>query len=246
MVKSHAFCSLDTESDSVLTLDFSTPERFSNQLKMNRDKLFFRYVLLYYFDLKKAEPHHLLFEVYGEEAPSERTCRVWYERFRNGDFDVRDKERPGHPKKLNWKCWAARIARSESSSTLLELSKALNVTPVVISKRLHAMGKIHKEGIWLSELSKDAILNRLSVVTSLLVRQRKKSFLWRLVTGGEKWIYFDNLKRRKSCVDLSQSSTLTPRRNIHEHKTLLCIWWDQEGVLYYELSRPNETVTADH
>ncbi|KMQ92519.1 transposase [Lasius niger] len=36
-----------------------------------------------------------------------------------------------------------------------------------------------------------------------------------------------------------------PKRNIHGHKTLLCIWWDQEGVLYYELLRPNETVTSD-
>jgi len=33
------------------------------------------------------------------------------------------------------------------AQTLLELSKALNVTPVAGSKRLHAMGKTHKEGI---------------------------------------------------------------------------------------------------
>jgi len=64
---------------------------------MNRDKLFFRHVLLYYFDLKKtaAEAHRLLSEVYDDETPSlERTRRVWFERFRDGDSDVRDKERP--------------------------------------------------------------------------------------------------------------------------------------------------------
>jgi len=62
---------------------------------MNRDKLFFRYVLLHYFDLKKtaAETHRLLSEMYGDETPSERTCRVWFERFRSGDFNVRGKER---------------------------------------------------------------------------------------------------------------------------------------------------------
>jgi len=30
----------------------------------------------------------------GDETSSE-TCIVWFERFRNGDFDVKDKERPG-------------------------------------------------------------------------------------------------------------------------------------------------------
>jgi len=62
--------------------------------------LFFRDVLLHYFDLKKtaAEAHRLLSEVYGDETSSERTCRVWFERF--DDFNVKDKERPGQPKKF--------------------------------------------------------------------------------------------------------------------------------------------------
>jgi len=70
---------------------------------MNCDKLFFRYLLLHYFDLKKtaAETHRLLFEVveFGDETPLKRT-RVRFERFRNGDFDVRGKEHPGQPKKI--------------------------------------------------------------------------------------------------------------------------------------------------
>jgi len=62
----------------------------------------FRHVLIYYFDLKKtaAEAHRLLFEMYADETPSEWTCRVWFNHFRNGEFVVRDKERPGQPKKF--------------------------------------------------------------------------------------------------------------------------------------------------
>jgi len=69
---------------------------------MNRDKLFFRHVSFYYFDLKKTatEAHRLLSEVYDDETPSKRICRVWFEHFRNGDFDVRDKECPGQLKKF--------------------------------------------------------------------------------------------------------------------------------------------------
>ena len=29
-----------------------------------------------------------------------------------------------------------------------------------------------------------------------------------------------------------------------ERKTMLCVWWDQEGVIYYELLKPGETVNA--
>lgn len=28
-------------------------------------------------------------------------------------------------------------------------------------------------------------------------------------------------------------------------KVLLCIWWDQHGILYYELLQPDETVTDE-
>ena len=28
-------------------------------------------------------------------------------------------------------------------------------------------------------------------------------------------------------------------------KLILCIWWDQLGVVYYELLQPNETITAE-
>jgi len=67
------------------------------------------------------------------------------------------------------------------------LSKALNITSKAVSKRLYAIGKIYKEGIWLQyELLENAILNRLSIATFLLARQRKKRFLWRIVTGDEK------------------------------------------------------------
>jgi len=79
----------------------------------------------------------------------------------------------------------------------------------------------------------------------LLSKFRKKDFLHKIITGDEKWILYDNPKRRKSGVDFGKSSTSTPKPNIHANKILLCIWWDWKGVLYYELLQPGETITAD-
>jgi len=44
--------------------------------------------------LKKsaAEGHRLLVEAYGDAALNERSCREWFQKFKNGEFDVEDKE----------------------------------------------------------------------------------------------------------------------------------------------------------
>jgi len=79
----------------------------------------------------------------------------------------------------------------------------------------------------------------------LLARHKRKGFLHRIVTGDEKWIHYDNPKKRKSWGPPGYASTSTVKPNIHEKKLMLCIWWVyQLGVMYYELLKPNETITG--
>ncbi|GFS95201.1 mariner Mos1 transposase [Trichonephila clavipes] len=51
-----------------------------------------REVLIFCFNMKKsaAEAHRMLSNTYGDAAIIERTCREWFQRFKNGDFDVKD------------------------------------------------------------------------------------------------------------------------------------------------------------
>ena len=79
----------------------------------------------------------------------------------------------------------------------------------------------------------------------LLEQYRRKSFLHRIVTGNEKWIFFENPKRKKSWVDPGAPSISTARPNRFDRKTMLCVWWDQKGVAYYELLKPGETVNTN-
>lgn len=74
----------------------------SNMSKFVPEKSFLRGVLLHYFNMKKsaAESHRILVDVYGEHALAEQTCRKWFARFKNGNFHLEDKERPGQPKKF--------------------------------------------------------------------------------------------------------------------------------------------------
>ena len=39
----------------------------------------------------------MLVESYGEPALSERSCREWFQKFKNSEFDIEDKERSERP-----------------------------------------------------------------------------------------------------------------------------------------------------
>lgn len=211
------------------------------------DKVFLRGVLLHYFNMNKsaAEAHRILVDVYSEHALAEQTCRKWFARFKAGDFDLDDKERPGQPKKFEDNDLQA-LLNENSCQTLKELSTSLEVDFSTIGKRLKSLGMIQKEGHWVPyELKPRDIERRFLTCELLLQRQKRKGFLHRIVTGDEKWIHYDNPKRRKSWVKPGEPSTSVAKPNIHGSKLLLCIWWDQKGVIYYELLKPHETVTGD-
>jgi len=62
------------------------------------NKRHMRELLIYFFNLKKsaAETHRLLVEAHDDATLSERSCREWFQKFKNGGFDI--EERSGKPK----------------------------------------------------------------------------------------------------------------------------------------------------
>ena len=205
-----------------------------------------RDVLLFAFNSKKsaADAHRMLVETYGEAAISERTCREWFRRFKDGNFNVEDKERPGQVHKFEDAELMA-LLEEDACQTQQELAKSLGVTQQCISHRLQTLGMIQKVGNWVPhELIPRDIERRLCTCEQLLQRQKRKNFLHRIVTGDEKWIHYDNPKRRKSWGLPGHASTSQSKPNIHASKIMLCIWWDQLGVVYYELLSPSKTITG--
>ena len=53
--------------------------------------------LIYFFNLKKSatEAHRLLIETFFEASLNDRSCRNCFQKFKNGEFDIEDKERSG-------------------------------------------------------------------------------------------------------------------------------------------------------
>ncbi|CAH1391724.1 unnamed protein product [Nezara viridula] len=69
----------------------------------------------------------------------------WFRRFKSGDFDLEDKEHPGHLKKFQYVKMQALLVQGDPQTQLL-MAEMLNVGRHTIWECLHGMGKIQKAG----------------------------------------------------------------------------------------------------
>lgn len=211
------------------------------------NKQHLREVMLHYFFAKKTayETCRLLGEMYGPHYVSKTTCKEWFQRFRTGDFNTADRDRGKPPKKFEDQ-ELQELLEEDPSQSLQELGTLLDVDASTVCRRLHAMGMVQKKGTWVPhDLQEKHMERRKTICELLLQRETRKHFLYRIVTGDEKWIHYDNPKRKSAWVMPGQAGPSTPKRNIHSAKVMLCIWWDVRGVVYYELLKPSETITGD-
>ena len=92
--------------------------------------------------------------------------------------------------------------------------------------------KIQKKPKWVPyELKERDIERRKTICEMLFDRFKRKSFLHRIVTGDEKWIYFDNPKRKKSWVDPGQPSTTSTQYSCKEGFAVYLVGSDGSCVL---------------
>jgi len=104
--------------------------------------------------LKKsaAESHQMLVEAYGDNALSETTCRDWFRRFNDNNFDLSDKKRENRPRKVE-DCQLQALLDENDTQSQKMLAEQLGVSQAAISMRLHAMGKVQKIGKWMPQMS---------------------------------------------------------------------------------------------
>ena len=121
-------------------------------------------------------------------------------------FDLDDEQRSGRPQEMVSDDLQALLDQDPSQSTS-ELATQLNVDQSTISRRLNEMGKVHKAGKWVPyKFSENNKCQRLTTCVSLLARNKKKDYLWKIVTGDEKW----KMKKWKVLAHPAYSPDLAP------------------------------------
>ena len=89
----------------------------------------------------------MLVEAYDEAALSGRSCREWFQKFKNSEFDVEDKERGGRSKVYE-DAELESLLDEDSCQTQEAIALTLGVTQPAILHRLKSFGMIRKQGNW--------------------------------------------------------------------------------------------------
>ena len=83
-----------------------------------------------------------------------------------------------------------------------------------------------------SELKEKHLTQRINSCNLLKKRNENDPFLKRLITGDEKWVVYNNIKRKKLSSRPRESVQTTSKVGIHQKK------------VYFELLPPNRTINS--
>ena len=135
-------------------------------------KQYLREILIFCFNWKKsaAEAHRMLVEVYGDTAPTDKSCREW-STFQGWRFQREDKTYSEQPKKFDKIKKIEALLEEDQSQTQEELAESLGVTQQAVSVRLRAMRMIQKQRNWMSyELKPSDVERRFFTCEQLIQR----------------------------------------------------------------------------
>lgn len=215
-------------------------------------KLHFRHLLLFHFNGQEnaSEAARNICKVYGEEAITERTAQKWFQKFREGIFNLDDAPRSGRPSDFDEETLNLLIHEDPRQSTR-DLEQATGYDHATVARHLRQMGKVQKLGAWVPHALTDSQkCLRVSISASLLSRyqlatEHHRPFLSRIVTGDEKWCLYVNKKQKKAWVSPTKQPRPRAKSEIHQTKVMLSVWWDQSGVVHHELLPKNMTINAE-
>ena len=206
----------------------------------------FRHIMLFYYRKGKnaTQSCKKICSVYGADAVDDSTCRKWFRRFREGNFDVKDASRPGRPSTTD-DDEIKTLITADRHTTTRQIGQTLNTSATNVSRHLRKIGMVRKLDTWVPhELTVKNLKDRLSACETLLKRNEKENFLKRLITGDEKWIQYNNITRKRSWCQVDEAPQTIAKAGLHPKKVMLCVWWDCKGIVYYELLPPNETIDS--
>ena len=184
-------------------------------------------------------------DVEGEGTVAARTAQKWFKRFNEGDLDFEDTPRSGQPTVLDEGDLQDALAVELSSSTR-ELAEELGVDQKTVWNHLKQLDYVHKKPRQdPHELTEAQAAKRVEICRQLLNNPLDDHFWKKIVTSDEKWVYLVNHDRSKRWVLKGQTPPSVPKQNQFERKIMICVWWNFEGILHFELAPNGRAINVE-
>jgi histone-lysine N-methyltransferase SETMAR len=169
----------------------------------------------------------------------------WFKRFASGNLSLKGEQHPGRPG-----IWDSEMtkeaAEQQPSTSTRRLSDTLGPSKSPIHRHLTALGKIYNSyRVVPHELTVEQAQGRVKFCCKLLQLPKDHRFIKRIITCGEKLIYLNNADLQKQWLDKGQLPVLVAKRERFKKKVLLCISWNYEGLIYYELVPDSCMINAE-
>lgn len=226
-------------------LSLQISNKMDKKIEIDRKQL--RTLLLYEFFLghKAAEAVRNICGSFGQGMVSYHTAVDWFQKFKNGQFDLDDHDRPGRPVEVDETRILALI-EEDPRRTVRELGELLGHNHQTIANHLHRLGKVSKLGAWVPhELADHQVQARVNVCMQLLTFKRTFNWLNDLVTGDEKWVLYVNHTRKRQWLSPGNPGVPTPKPDLHPKKVMISVFWNIQGIVHWEILPPGWTITAD-
>jgi histone-lysine N-methyltransferase SETMAR len=95
------------------------------------------------------------------------------------------------------------------------------------------------------ELTPNQAKPRVEICRQLLDNPLSSYFFNRIVTSDEKCIYFYNPDKQGQWLDPNQPAQAVAKCSRFEEKVMLCVWWNCQGIIHFELVPSGRTITAN-
>ncbi|GFV37618.1 histone-lysine N-methyltransferase SETMAR [Trichonephila clavipes] len=101
--------------------------------------------------------------------------------------------------------------------TSREIAEEFGIHHTIVGDHIQSLGFVLKQSVWVPhELTENNLSDRVKMCSSHMIRYNVEPFLDKLITGDEKWILYENIKRKMSYCKPGTSSATFPKPSINQ------------------------------
>ncbi|GFV37552.1 histone-lysine N-methyltransferase SETMAR [Trichonephila clavipes] len=125
------------------------------------------------------------------------SCQRWFSKFRSRELGLQESDRSGRPSKIDNDVLRFML-ENNPHLTSQEIAEEFDIHHTNVGDHIKSLGLVLKRSAWVPhELTENNLSDRVKMCSSHLIRHNVEPFLDTLITGDEKWIPYENIKRKE-------------------------------------------------